>query len=115
MKTYIIKPEFLELYGPDANPMTVLTEDDVEMFASCWGKDEYDLLQQLIDYVPGGYRPIHRFVGNPSWQELNDLIREDSGCPEDFFETEDDYRLEVRSGFVQYDGYYTTIYVDDMD
>jgi len=113
VKTYIIKPEFLELYGPDANPMTILTEDDVEMIARGWEKDEYDILQQLIELKPSGYRPIHRFAGHPSWVELNNLIREDSGCDEDFFATEDDYRLEVRSGFVKYDGYYTTVYIDD--
>lgn len=114
MKTYTIKPEFLHLYGKDANPMTVLTESDVENFAQEWEMDEFDIRQQLIENDPKpAFRPVHRFIGKPGWQELNDLIREDSGCDEDYCETENDYKQGVREGFIKYDGYYTTVFVDD--
>ena len=113
MKTYIIKPEFIDLYGDEANAMTVLTEDDVRNLASDWEKEEDELLDQLIELQPSGYRAIHRFPGNPDWQKLNELIRFDSGCDEDYCETEADYQQAVRNGFIKYDGYYTTIYVDD--
>lgn len=112
MKRYIIKPEFLNLYGEDANPMTVLTSDDVDRLAADWEKDEFEIRGQLIELPESGWTAIHRFVGNPGWQELNDLIREDSGVQEDYCETENDYRQAVRDGFIKYDGYYTTIYED---
>ena len=31
MKKYIIKPEFIDYYCPDADAYTALTEDDVEL------------------------------------------------------------------------------------
>lgn len=112
MKTYIIKPEFINLYGESANSMTTLTEDDVRNLASDWEKDESEILDQLIEIKPSGYTVIHRFAGNPGWQELNELIRFDSGVQEDYCETEDDYKQAVRDGFIKFDGYYTTIYED---
>lgn len=113
MKTYIIKPEFMDLYGADANAMTVLTEDDVRKLAEDWEKDEDEIRDQLIEVEPSGYRAIHRFAGSPDWETLNELIRKDSGCEEDYCETENDYRQAVHDGFITFDGYYTTIYVDD--
>ena len=113
MKTYIIKPEYADLWGSDVNSMTTFTEDDVKRAAFEFEKSEDELLEQLIELKPSAYRAIHRFPGKPSWQELNELIRMDSGCDEDFFDTEDDYKRAVRDGFVKYDLYYTTIYVDD--
>ena len=112
MKTYIIKPEYLDLYGSEATSMTVLTEDEVRDLASEWEKDESELIEQLIEIKPSGYKAIHRFAGNPGWQELNELIRFDSGVQEDYCETEEDYIQAVREGFIKYDGYYTTIYED---
>ena len=112
MKTYIIKPEYLENFGSEAYPMTVLTQDDVERLAADWEMDEFDLRQQLIEQEESCWTPIHRFVGKPGWQELNELISEDSGVEEPYCETEEDYRRAVRDGFIKYDGYYTTIYED---
>ena len=113
MKTYIIKPEYLELYGPEATAMTELTDDDIRQLAADWEKDEDEIRSQLIEVLPSGYRAIHRFAGNPNWSTLNDLIRFDSGCEEDYCETENDYRQAVHDGFIRFDGYYTTVYVDD--
>jgi hypothetical protein len=112
MKTYIIKPEYLAQFGSEAKPMTVLTDSDIERLAADWEMSEDDLRDQLIEQEPTTWTAIHRFVGKPDWQELNDLIREDSGVQEDFFETEEDYKKAVHDGFVKYDWYYTTIYED---
>ena len=112
MKTYIIKPEYLDRFGADANPMIVLTDSDIERFAADWEMSEDDLRDQLIEQKPTGWTAIHRFVGKPGWQELNDLIREDSGVQEDYCETENDYKQAVLEGFIKYDGYYTTIWED---
>ena len=114
MKTYTIKPEYLNLYGDNANPMTVITESDIERFAEDWNMDEFDIRCQLIENPEKpAFSAIHRFVGSPGWEELNDLIAEDSGIPEPYFETEEDYKQGVKEGFVKYDNYYTTIYADE--
>ena len=114
MKTYTIKPEYLANYGSDANPMTVITESDIDRFAEEWDMDEFDIRQQLIENPEKpAFVPVHRFVGKPTWEELNELMRFDSGIDEDYFETEADYKQAIREGFVKYDGYYTTIYADE--
>lgn len=113
MKTYIIKPDYIENFGNDANSMTVLTEDDVERLAEDWEMDVDELKGQLIEQERHAFRPIHRFAGRQEWQKLNELIEFDSGVEEPMYETEDDYKRAVRDGFVTYDGYYTTIWVDD--
>lgn len=59
-----------------------------------------------------GWHIIHRFNGNPDWQELNDLIRFDSGVQEPYCETEDDYNQAVREGWIKFDGKETTIWAD---
>lgn len=59
-----------------------------------------------------GWHIIHRFNGNPSWQELNDLIRFDSGVEEPYCESEDDYRRAVKEGWIKFDGKETTIWAD---
>lgn len=59
-----------------------------------------------------GWHIIHRFKGNPSWQELNELIRFDSGVEEPFCETEEDYQKEVKAGFIKFDGKETTVWAD---
>ena len=110
MKNYIVKPEYLTMY--DATPMSVLTDADIEQFAADWGKDPAELTDQLIELPDSCWTPIHRFTGKPSWQELNDLIREDSGVQEDYCPTEADYANAVREGWIKFDGYYTTIYAD---
>lgn len=113
MKRYIIKPEFIDLFGSDANAYTVLTEDDVENFAREWEKPASEIEDQLIELRKTGYTALYRFSGKPGWQELNELIRFESGVQEDYCETETDYRRAVRDGFITYDGYYTTVWADE--
>lgn len=48
MKTYTIKPEYLELYGPEATENTKLTEDEVGELARAWSTPEWELQDQLI-------------------------------------------------------------------
>lgn len=59
-----------------------------------------------------GWHIIHTFPGNPTRQELNNLIRFDSGVDEPFFEDEDAYAQAVREGFIKYDGKATTVWCD---
>lgn len=59
-----------------------------------------------------GWHIIHRFNGNPDWQELNDLIRFDSGVQEPYCETENDYNQAVREGWIKFDGKETTVWAD---
>lgn len=59
-----------------------------------------------------GWHIIHKFPGNPSWQELNDLIRFDSGVEEPYCEDEDAYNQAVREGWIRYDGTTTTVWCD---
>lgn len=59
------------------------------------------------------FRIIHRFPGKHTWQELNELIKFDSGVQEPYCETEEDYNMAVREGFIRYDGKETTVWVDD--
>lgn len=112
MKTYIIKPDYIENFGNEANSMTVLTEDDVERLAEDWEMDVDELKDQLIEQERHAFTPIHRFAGRQDWQKLNELIEFDSGVEEPMYETEEDYKRAVRDGFVTYDGYYTTIWED---
>ena len=48
MKTYRIRPEFLDLWGSDATEDTVLTDDDLEMITRGWEKTPADVMDQLI-------------------------------------------------------------------
>ena len=115
MKHYIIKPEFLHLYGEDATPTTVLDEDDVREFANEFGKGEAELIDQLIEIRKTAWTPVNRFAGNPTWQELNKLIAFDSGVDDlHYCESEEDYKQAVKEGWITYDGYYTTVWRDDM-
>ena len=47
MKMYTIKPEYLPLWGEDADENTIITQDDVERFAADWEKPVEELLEQL--------------------------------------------------------------------
>lgn len=49
MKTYKIKPEFLDLWGEDATAETILTEKDVEDITRGWDKTPADVMDQLIE------------------------------------------------------------------
>lgn len=116
MKKYIIKPEFIEHYGPEANAYTVLTEDDVERLAEDWEKPVEEILDQLIedDSDSHAFRLVYRIPGSRMTREqLNRLIALECGDPEDFFPTEEDYKTAVREGFVKWDNFYTTIWADD--
>ena len=112
MKTYIIKPEYLDRFGSDANAMTTITDADIERFAHDWEMDEDELRDQLIEQKPTVRTPIHRFAGRHNWQDLNHLIEFDSGVNEPYCETEDDYNRAIRDGFISFDGYYTTVWED---
>lgn len=51
MKTYMIKPEYLEMWeGGDtpSNPERIITEDDIRTFSVEWDKSVDELLEQLI-------------------------------------------------------------------
>ena len=115
MKKYIIKPEFINLYGADANAYTVLTDSDVEMFAGEWGKPVEELYNQLIedDSDKKCWSVMCRIPGKHNWEELNSLIEFETGCSEPYCETEEDYTRAVNQGWITYDGYYTTAWVDD--
>ena len=63
--------------------------------------------------MKSAFRIIHRFPGKHTWQELNELIKFDSGVQEPYCETEEDYNMAVREGFIRYDGKETTVWVDD--
>ena len=47
MKKYTIKPEYLPLWGEDADENTIITQDDIERFAADWEKPVEELLDQL--------------------------------------------------------------------
>lgn len=59
-----------------------------------------------------GWHIIHKFPGNHAWQELNDLIRFDSGVEEPYCETEEDYSKAVSEGWIEFDGKDTIIWCD---
>lgn len=112
MKTYIVKPEYLDKW--QANAMTIVTEDDIDRLAEEWEMDEFDLRQQLIEQGKSGFTARHRFAGRKTWEELNRLISQEDGNDEPFFPDEKAYQQGVREGFVKFDGYYTTIYTDTL-
>ena len=116
MKRYSIKPEFIDLFGSDANAYTVLTEEQVEQIAADMEKPVGEVLEMLIvdDSDAHAYRLLYRFAGSRlSREQLNELISFESGDPDDFFPTEEDYQQAIRDGFVKWDCYYTTIWIDD--
>ncbi len=45
---YRIKPEFIDLWGDDANEETTVTGSELETFSSEWEMSKSDLLEQLI-------------------------------------------------------------------
>ena len=47
MATYRIKPEYIALWGDEANDETVLTEDDIEMIAHGWETPVDEIIDQL--------------------------------------------------------------------
>ena len=116
MKKYIIKPEFIDKFGSDANAYTVIAEEDVELYASDFGKTADDVKEMLIedDSDKHAWRLLYRFPGNRmSREQINRLISFESGDPDDFFASDDDYKKAIEDGFVKWDWYYTTVWVDD--
>ena len=60
MKNYTVKPEYLPLWGDDADENTIITQDDVERFAADWGVSFDGLMKQLEevgDTLWEGYDP----------------------------------------------------------
>lgn len=47
MKTYHIKPEFLEAWGNETTPETVIDECELDRLSREWGVDKAALLEQL--------------------------------------------------------------------
>ena len=116
MKKYIIKPDYIDFFGPEANAYTVLTEDIVRTCAADFDKTEEEILEMLIedDSDKHAWRLLYRFPGSKlSREQINSFISFDSGDPEEFFATDDDYKKAIADGFVKWDNYYTTIWVDD--
>lgn len=116
MKKYIIKPDFMDQFGPEANAYTVIDEETVETLASDWEKTVDDVTEMLIedDSDTHTWRVFYRFPGNRMTREqINQRISLDSGDPEDFFATDEDYKKAIEEGFVTWDSYYTTVFVDD--
>lgn len=116
MKRYIIKPDSIDLFGPEANVYTVIDEDMVETIAHDWEKPVDEVLEHLIedDSDKHAYRLLYRFPGNrPSREKLNELIRYEDGSEEDFFENDEAFKQAIKEGFVKWDWYYTTIWIDD--
>ena len=65
MKKYIVKPEYLPLWGDDADENTIITQDDVERFAADWGVSFDGLMKQLEevgDSLWEGYDPDNNHV-----------------------------------------------------
>ena len=50
IKTYTIKPEYLELWGDDATEETIISEPELQHLAEEWNRSVDDLLQQLKPY-----------------------------------------------------------------
>ena len=50
IKTYKIKPEYIDRWGSEANEDTIVSEPEVEQFARDWDCTVSDLLEQLTPY-----------------------------------------------------------------
>ena len=113
MKRYIIKPEYIDLFGSDANAYTVITTEDIKRLSEAWEKPIEDIMEYLIEdnTENKAYRVMCRIPGKHDWQVLNRLIELETGCT--YCETEEEYNEAVRNGFITYDCYYTTVWIDD--
>ena len=49
MKTYHIKPEYLDLWGSECTEETIIDENEVERLSAEWGIPVEELLEQLIE------------------------------------------------------------------
>ena len=112
MKRYIIKPEYIDFFGSDANAYTVITEYDIPLCAAEFEKSVDDVLDMLIELKQDGREVLYRFDCKPSRERLNDLISFESGDSDDFFPTDEDYKKAVETCKVVWDCYYTTVYAD---
>ena len=66
--TYKIKPEFLDLWGEDANEETRLEEDDIEMIVHGWDKKVEDVIDQLM---PENYESAVSFMDDEIREEVH--------------------------------------------
>ena len=116
MKKFIIKPDYIHLFGDHANAYTVITEDEVVRLSRDWETPVDEILEQLIedDSDNHAWRLIYRLPGcGMTREQINQLISFDNGDPDEFFPTDEDYQAAIRDGFVKTDGYYTTVWADD--
>lgn len=52
MQTYRIKPEFIELWGPDASEETILTEDEIKTQAEYAETPLDEIMNQVYPDTP---------------------------------------------------------------
>lgn len=115
-KKYIIKPEYMDNFGSEANAYTIIQEDDIRAYSEDFNMSEEEILDMLIedDSDKHAFKLLYRFPGNRmSREQINDLISFDSGDPEEFFKTDYDYKKAIEDGFVKWDWYYTTVWIDE--
>lgn len=62
MKKYTIKPEYLDLWGSEADENTVITEEDVARFAHDWETSEDELKSQLIPVRANSEQPAQKII-----------------------------------------------------
>lgn len=119
MKHYIIKPEFIDMFGSIANAYTVITEDDIRTWSKDFSVSEDSILSMLIEdrTDPNGYHVLYRFSYDKKTdinaEHLNKLIAFESGDPVPFFESQQDFEKAVKDGFVTWDSYYITVWIDE--
>lgn len=115
MKKYIIKPEFIDLFGSEANAYTTIDENIISDLADYFDMAEEQVLDMLIedDSDKHAWKLLYRFSGDRMTREqLNKLISFENGDNEDFFATKEDYIKAVEDEFVKWDCYYTTVWID---
>ena len=69
-------------------------------------------IDEIHDFSEDAWQMLYAFYGNPDWTELNNLIRFESGVDEPYCETEEDYLLARKDGFIKFDGKMTTVWGD---
>lgn len=115
MKHYLIKPEFIDQYGAEANAYTVLTEDDVDNLSADSGIPADKYYEQLIEYNPSsGRNVLCRFSERfDDWQKLNLFMLWETGCAEPYCRSDEEFKKNIADGWITYDGYYTTVWVEN--
>ncbi len=49
MKKFVVKTEYLHLWGEDVTEDTVITEDELQRLSEEWEKPVEELLEQLVE------------------------------------------------------------------